>query len=249
MCLIFFIFFFNDTATTEIYTLSLHDALPISHSLGGLLTREYCEQFNSECHDRIRRFITIATPHFGSELADILLVYRDDRDHFSNPFPYVCKVIVNAFVNGFKILGRNLKPHPIGPVGGAIDDLATGQLPDLVQSTTTSGRWKNYPSIQNDFSAHSITGTLYEPFSGNSLQISVLWDFVLFPCGFTIQNVFGNDFNDRIVRKFSQQGGLMDNMTTDIGFTDHFTVRNASRTINRIKLMLDEPAGSIYFTK
>src|SRR6266478_9803425 len=27
-CLLFF-FFFNDTATTEIYTLSLHDALPI----------------------------------------------------------------------------------------------------------------------------------------------------------------------------------------------------------------------------
>jgi len=25
----FFFFFFNDTATTEIYTLSLHDALPI----------------------------------------------------------------------------------------------------------------------------------------------------------------------------------------------------------------------------
>src|SRR5262245_66327127 len=30
-CLCFvFLFFFNDTATTEIYTLSLHDALPIS---------------------------------------------------------------------------------------------------------------------------------------------------------------------------------------------------------------------------
>src|SRR5690242_21935432 len=28
--LFFFFFFFNDTATTEIYTLSLHDALPIS---------------------------------------------------------------------------------------------------------------------------------------------------------------------------------------------------------------------------
>src|SRR5687767_16030282 len=27
----FFFFFFNDPATTEIYTLSLHDALPISH--------------------------------------------------------------------------------------------------------------------------------------------------------------------------------------------------------------------------
>src|SRR2546426_4260782 len=30
--LLSFFFFFNDTATTEIYTLSLHDALPISRS-------------------------------------------------------------------------------------------------------------------------------------------------------------------------------------------------------------------------
>src|SRR2546426_7542974 len=37
-------FFFNDTATTEIYTLSLHDALPI---LGPFMT--YCiEQFGPE---------------------------------------------------------------------------------------------------------------------------------------------------------------------------------------------------------
>src|SRR6266480_7771019 len=32
----FFFFFFNDTATTEIYTLSLHDALPIG--VGGTST-------------------------------------------------------------------------------------------------------------------------------------------------------------------------------------------------------------------
>src|SRR3712207_8718683 len=32
MC--FAVFFFNDTATTEIYTLALHDALPICHHLG-----------------------------------------------------------------------------------------------------------------------------------------------------------------------------------------------------------------------
>src|SRR6266540_7512227 len=35
-CLFFlylFFFFFNDTATTEIYTLSLHDALPISRAV------------------------------------------------------------------------------------------------------------------------------------------------------------------------------------------------------------------------
>src|ERR1041385_9491585 len=32
-----FFFFFNDTATTEIYTLSLHDALPISSSFADQL--------------------------------------------------------------------------------------------------------------------------------------------------------------------------------------------------------------------
>src|ERR1039458_10887193 len=35
-CRLFF-FFFNDTATTEIYTLSLHDALPISRVFGRVL--------------------------------------------------------------------------------------------------------------------------------------------------------------------------------------------------------------------
>src|SRR2546429_6643410 len=34
MCYSSSFFFFNDTATTEIYTLSLHDALPIYHHIG-----------------------------------------------------------------------------------------------------------------------------------------------------------------------------------------------------------------------
>src|SRR3712207_7661090 len=35
-------FFFNDTATTEIYTLSLHDALPISGDGEGRVTVDGC---------------------------------------------------------------------------------------------------------------------------------------------------------------------------------------------------------------
>src|SRR2546430_12357575 len=35
-----FFFFFNDTATTEIYTLSLHDALPISQQVFDLVGRQ-----------------------------------------------------------------------------------------------------------------------------------------------------------------------------------------------------------------
>src|SRR3712207_9300944 len=38
MCYIYVLFFFfNDTATTEIYTLSLHDALPISSRIASRL--------------------------------------------------------------------------------------------------------------------------------------------------------------------------------------------------------------------
>src|SRR2546430_12669865 len=62
-----FFFFFNDTATTEIYTLSLHDALPISaaegrpggHPLGnGTLPPEAAEQpavhLGQPCHRQLR---------------------------------------------------------------------------------------------------------------------------------------------------------------------------------------------------
>ena len=45
-CFYFVFFFFNDTATTEIYTLSLHDALPIlSGGFGGDLNFELIEKF------------------------------------------------------------------------------------------------------------------------------------------------------------------------------------------------------------
>src|SRR5256885_9354416 len=61
-----FFFFFNDTATTEIYTLSLHDALPIwaahdpghlrlaavHHALGQLVRRseEHTSELQSPCN-------------------------------------------------------------------------------------------------------------------------------------------------------------------------------------------------------
>src|SRR3712207_7471843 len=45
-------FFFNDTATTEIYTLSLHDALPISDLAVQAEVRRLAEEF-MERHDRL----------------------------------------------------------------------------------------------------------------------------------------------------------------------------------------------------
>src|SRR5256885_4855744 len=56
-----YFFFFNDTATTEIYTLSLHDALPISFCQSILLLkradawRQPIPEFSFIVEDRSRR--------------------------------------------------------------------------------------------------------------------------------------------------------------------------------------------------
>ena len=225
----------------------------IAHSLGGLLTREYCQQYNAECQDRIRRFITIATPHFGSELADILLVYRNinTRNLFSTNED--CLRSVDNFVRGGRIrvvwpFEKSVEPHPIGPEYGAIDDLATGRLPDFIQSTTLKGRWDQYPPLSETFSAYAIVGITPEGVDGYNLEIWGLWQFVLRRCGFTPENIFG-DGNDRIVRGLSQRGDLAYGNTSYIYGTDHFTVRNWPETIDRILLLLDEPSDSILFSK
>src|SRR2546425_2846017 len=49
LSLFFFFFFFNDTATTEIYTLSLHDALPISKpKVAGKVTQKELAVFTRQ---------------------------------------------------------------------------------------------------------------------------------------------------------------------------------------------------------
>src|SRR2546427_9344057 len=49
----FFFFFFNDTATTEIYTLSLHDALPISNRCSGFRLTTFRQVGRSSAIGRI----------------------------------------------------------------------------------------------------------------------------------------------------------------------------------------------------
>src|SRR6266700_5337018 len=56
-----FFFFFNDTATTEIYTLSLHDALPISHR-GGDRGRHALRHHHGGPHHDARGLAALALP-------------------------------------------------------------------------------------------------------------------------------------------------------------------------------------------
>src|SRR5271157_5948632 len=55
-------FFFNDTATTEIYTLSLHDALPICHTSASLLIQENADP---DVLTDLERFFEAIAPEDG----------------------------------------------------------------------------------------------------------------------------------------------------------------------------------------
>src|SRR2546429_7392511 len=68
------LFFFNDTATTEIYTLSLHDALPISfvERLIGTLRREYLDHM-----------LFWTTADLENKLLDFRTYFNNHRTHNS----------------------------------------------------------------------------------------------------------------------------------------------------------------------
>src|SRR3989449_4597263 len=64
----FLFFFFNDTATTEIYTLSLHDALPISASVSTCAAMPFSSRNNpssrcSGCCARDRKSTRLNSSH------------------------------------------------------------------------------------------------------------------------------------------------------------------------------------------
>src|SRR5438270_13342412 len=59
----FFFFFFNDTATTEIYTLSLHDALPIYRSRPSTSRPRACRANKSRWRSRDRKSTRLNSSH------------------------------------------------------------------------------------------------------------------------------------------------------------------------------------------
>src|SRR5438105_15049564 len=75
-CYVFYFFFFNDTATTEIYTLSLHDALPI---FGGRLRRgddRYGHRAGSRFWSRQSRSMERSEEHTSELQSRVDLVCR-----------------------------------------------------------------------------------------------------------------------------------------------------------------------------
>src|SRR2546426_5059217 len=75
----FFFFFFNDTATTEIYTLSLHDALPIcyGHQAGDLVIQTVAEH----CRKQLRK-------------VDLAARSEEHTSELQSPCNLVCRLLL-----------------------------------------------------------------------------------------------------------------------------------------------------------
>src|SRR5258708_38347112 len=81
-------FFFNDTATTEIYTLSLHDALPISQT--GRLGFVECK---IGCERNARRFER-ATRRADAQLAERKFRSEEHTSELQSPDHLVCRLLL-----------------------------------------------------------------------------------------------------------------------------------------------------------
>src|SRR2546426_8701262 len=138
-------FFFNDTATTEIYTLSLHDALPISHACGPqAATGRQQAQADTHLHPlrRVAGEIVRGTKYMISRLRERC---RNDvvpalmkRFGYKNPMsvPKRAKVVVNI---GLGEASQNVKLLDV-----AAAELAqiTGQKPIITRAKKSIANFK-----------------------------------------------------------------------------------------------------------
>src|SRR5256885_14873998 len=102
--LIFFFFFFNDTATTEIYTLSLHDALPIWSKLDAIRVgdgRRLCRVDGVEIQ-------SLATLDHGCVLHDLRPFRSEEHtSELQSPCNLVCRLLLEK-------KKRSLTTRPVG---------------------------------------------------------------------------------------------------------------------------------------
>src|SRR2546430_11950504 len=97
MLLTALIFFFNDTATTEIYTLSLHDALPIS--LRGMrkysTERARAKELGGTMHTSpVNSTNDFRSKCFGSTTADSALRSEEHTSELQSQSNLVCRLLL-----------------------------------------------------------------------------------------------------------------------------------------------------------
>src|SRR5258708_13833831 len=91
-------FFFNDTATTEIYTLSLHDALPISTDLQSRSPQRRCgKEFRQVSNPLCLSLPFVRSNHHGSGApfaGDSLRRSEEHTSELQSPDHLVCRLLL-----------------------------------------------------------------------------------------------------------------------------------------------------------
>src|SRR5256885_11889980 len=96
-----YFFFFNDTATTEIYTLSLHDALPISQHPFSQQRRRHLHRCHAQSR-RLRRtnplgrrmYVAGLRPRRPSRSLCLQLRSEEHTSELQSPCNLVCRLLL-----------------------------------------------------------------------------------------------------------------------------------------------------------
>src|SRR4249920_3369789 len=104
-----FFFFFNDTATTEIYTLSLHDALPISRTTSPTLWPPRRSPAPTACGRPDRKSTRLNSSHVRISYAVFCL--KKKKTPSLSPFHTVEKKNKTFFATGFSVQSNALNGY------------------------------------------------------------------------------------------------------------------------------------------
>src|SRR3970282_2728319 len=93
VAVILFVFFFNDTATTEIYTLSLHDALPIS--IRALRPERPPDAGDPRWVDRDRKSTRLNSSHITISYAVFCLKKKKNSTYYRHEPPGIVSALAS----------------------------------------------------------------------------------------------------------------------------------------------------------
>ncbi|MBI5485500.1 MAG: Ig-like domain-containing protein, partial [Deltaproteobacteria bacterium] len=196
----------------------------IGHSMGGLLTKEYCRMNRSECKEKINKFISIDTPHKGSEMAQQLFDIDKNK-------PFFCYHLVLTNVDKKK--GVWTDPSRTN-LNGALLDLIPGS-PALTRldASVMPINWSAIAGVAE-------SGKIYDE------DLSELWKYLQTICGKKPDSSFPkvqqdpvfNTPNDRIVNQMSQFGDAPSKF--NVLKVDHTTVLKSDDTVDIVRDQIEK---------
>lgn len=151
----------------------------VAHSMGGLIARGLCQQNGYKANEnymkgQIRRLITIGTPHFGADLAEILYRLKDNwyiymqqenKDTFTAPwnsnygkdFDYDTLQLKEIYSYMFMCIDEGAV-EALAPCSAAYSNL----LPTNVKSYAIAGKWMPDATM-----SHRVMEEYYRNIQGN----------------------------------------------------------------------------------